>query len=68
MLQHESFEQLALLLGGLNPEARDLLALRFAAGLTTPEIAAILGKRPTAVRKSLSRLLQTLKEQYHASH
>ena len=45
-----------------------LLALRFAAGLTTPEIAATLGKRPEAVRKSLSRLLQSLKEQYHAAH
>ena len=68
VLRHESFEQLAMLLDGLNPDARDLLALRFAAGLTTPEIAAILDKRPTAVRKSLSRLLQTLKGQYHASH
>ena len=68
VLRHESFEQLALLLDSLNPDARDLLALRFAAGLTTPEIAAILDKRPTAVRKSLSRLLQTLKEQDPASH
>lgn len=68
VLRRESLEQLSLLLSTLNPEARDLLALRFAAGLTTPEIAAILGKRPEAVRKSLSRLLQSLKEQYHATH
>lgn len=68
MLRRESLEQLHVLLSALNTEARDLLALRFAAGLTTPEIAAILGKRPEAVRKSLSRLLQSLKEQYHASH
>lgn len=67
LLQRESFEQLSALLNSLNPDARDLLALRFAAGLTTPEIAAILGKRPEAVRKSLSRLLHTLKEQYHAA-
>lgn len=68
LLQRESIEQLSALLGGLTPDARDLLALRFAAGLTTPDIAAILGKRPEAVRKSLSRLLQSLKEQYHAPH
>lgn len=68
VLRRESLEQLRLLLNTLNSEARDLLALRFAAGLTAPEIAGILGKRPEAVRKSLSRLLQTLKEQYHVPH
>ena len=68
LLQRESLEQLNALLSQLKPDARDLLALRFAAGLTTPEIAATLGKRPDAVRKSLSRLLQSLKEQYHAAH
>lgn len=67
VLRRESLEQLGILLDALNSEARDLLALRFAAGLTTPEIATILGKRPEAVRKSLSRLLQNLKEQYHAT-
>ena len=66
--RRESLEQLRALLSRLNPDARDLLALRFAAGLTTPEIAATLGKRPAAVRKSLSRLLQSLKEQYHAAN
>ena len=68
LLQRESLEQLNALLSQLKPDARDLLALRFAAGLTTPEIAATLGKHPEAVRKSLSRLLQSLKEQYHAAH
>lgn len=68
LLQRESLEQLNALISQLKPDARDLLALRFAAGLTTPEIAATLGKRPEAVRKSLSRLLQSLKEQYHAAH
>lgn len=66
--RRESLEQLRALLSRLNPDARDLLALRFAAGLTTPEIAAALGKRPAAVRKALSRLLQSLKEQYHAAN
>lgn len=65
VLRHETYEQLSKLLDALDPAARDLLALRFAAGLTAPEIAATIGKRPDAVRKQLSRLLQTLKEQYH---
>lgn len=65
LLRRETHEQLAKLLDTLDPAARDLLALRFAAGLTAPEIAATIGKRPDAVRKQLSRLLQTLKEQYH---
>ena len=66
VLRRETHEQLSKLLATLDPAARDLLALRFAAGLSAPEIAAVMGKRPDAVRKQLSRLLQTLKEQYHA--
>jgi RNA polymerase sigma-70 factor (ECF subfamily) len=65
LLRRESYEQLTRLLATLDPAERDLLALRFAGGLHTPEIAAIFGKRPDAVRKQLSRLLHTLKEQYH---
>lgn len=68
LLQRETVEQLSKLLDALDPAARDLLALRFAAGLSAPEIAATIGKRPAAVRKQLSRLLQALKEQYHDSH
>lgn len=66
LLRRETYEQLGKLLNTLDPAARDLLALRFAAGLSAPEIAAVLGKRPDAVRKRLSRLLQSLKEHYHA--
>jgi RNA polymerase sigma-70 factor (ECF subfamily) len=67
LLQRESYEQLARLLATLDPAERDLLALRFAGGLNASEIAAIFGKRPDAVRKQLSRLLHTLKEQYHVT-
>jgi len=66
-IQRETHERLRELLGTLDPTARDLLALRFAAGLSAPEIAAVVGKRPDAVRKQLSRLLQGLKERYHVS-
>lgn len=67
VLQRESLERVSLLLATLDPAARELLALRFAGGLSAPEIAAVTGKRPAAIRKQLSRLLQTLKEQYHAA-
>lgn len=67
VLLNETYARLAELLDALDSDARDLLALRFAAGLSAPEIAAIIGKRPEAVRKQLSRLLQSLKERYHAT-
>ncbi len=54
-----------MLLAGLDPVQRELLALRFAAGLSAPQIALVVGKSPAAVKKQLTRLLHTLKEQYH---
>lgn len=54
------------LLAPLADDRRDLLNLRFVAGLTTKEIAGILGKSDGAVRTQLSRTLKTLKEHYHA--
>ena len=41
---------------------RDVLALRFAAGLSGREIAAVVGKSEAATRKILSRSLATLQE------
>lgn len=67
VIQRETWAQLAELLSTLDPAARDLLALRFAAGLNASEIAAVVGKRPDAIRKQLSRLLRSLKERYHVS-
>ena len=63
---HEELSRLRDLLMTLAPEQRELLTLRFAADLSAPEIAAVLGVRPATARKRLSRLMQTLKEQYHA--
>jgi RNA polymerase sigma-70 factor (ECF subfamily) len=54
------------LLLGLTPYNRELLALRFAAQLSSTEIAAVVGKNPAAVKKQLTRLLQTLKEAFYA--
>jgi RNA polymerase sigma-70 factor (ECF subfamily) len=65
LLQQERLALLRRLLAELSPLERELLALRFAAGLTTPQIALVVGKSHAAVKKQLTRLLQTLKEQSH---
>lgn len=65
-IHHEELTRLRDLLVTLAPDQRELLTLRFAADLSAPEIAAVLGVRPATVRKRLSRLMQTLKERYHA--
>jgi RNA polymerase sigma-70 factor (ECF subfamily) len=65
VLQQETLAHLRRLLATLDPYKRELLSLRFAAGLTVPQIAAVLGKNPEAIKKQLSRLLQSFKEQYH---
>lgn len=64
MLQSESLRRLHELLDRLDPEKRELMALRFAAGLTASEIAAVIGKSEAAVHKRLARTLQVLREQY----
>ena len=47
------------LLNQLAPNEQELLTLRFAAGLSTDQIAAMLGKRPGAVRTAQSPLSPT---------
>ena len=65
LLHQERLARLKTLLTRLEPAQRELLALRFAAGLSTPQIAQVVGKSHAAVKKQLTRLLHTLKEQYH---
>lgn len=67
-VQRESLSQLRQLLATLSQDKRELLALRFAAGLTSPEIAAIVGKSEAAVKKQLARTLGALKEQYREQY
>lgn len=64
LLRQEDFQTMRELLVRLKPENRDLIALRFAAGLTTKEIAAVTGKKEEAVKKQLARTVRHLKEQY----
>lgn len=65
LLQEERLTQLRRHLARLEPAKRELLALRFAAGLTAPQIAAIVGRSPAAVKKDLTRTLNRLKEVYY---
>ncbi len=43
---------------------RELLALRFAGGLSAREISAVVGKSEAAVKKQLTRTIAALKEYY----
>ncbi len=61
-MRSEALRHLRVLLSELEPTQRELLALRFAAGLTAPQIAVLVGKKPEAVRKQIYRLLQSFKE------
>jgi RNA polymerase sigma-70 factor, ECF subfamily len=65
-LRQEAATRLHTLLCQLAPDKRELLALRFAGGLTCREIGLILGKSEDAVKKQLTRTLATLKEEYDA--
>ncbi|HEU4793423.1 MAG TPA: sigma-70 family RNA polymerase sigma factor [Nitrolancea sp.] len=64
VLREEASEPLRVLLSQMDTGKRELLALRFAAGLTSREISAVVGKSEAAVKKQLTRILQTIKEQY----
>jgi len=44
---------------------RDLIALRFAAELTIPEIARVTGRTPEATRKQISHTLERLEAGFH---
>lgn len=63
-LRAERLRELRAAIATLEPSKRDLLALRYAGGLTAAEIAPLVGKSPEAVKKQLQRTLQQLKEHY----
>lgn len=62
ILQQERLAHLRHLLDQLDPSKRELLALRFSAGLSAAEIALVVGKSQAAVKKQLTRTIQGLKE------
>ena len=63
-LQQETSDRLRMILLGYAPATREMLALRFAGGLTSAEIGAVVGKSEAAVKKHLTRTLHSLKEHY----
>ncbi|HEX6506490.1 MAG TPA: RNA polymerase sigma factor [Chloroflexota bacterium] len=62
-LHREALNQLRVVVGQLPSEKQELLALRFAAGLSSAEIALVVGRSPAAVQKELVRIMHTVKEQ-----
>jgi RNA polymerase sigma-70 factor (ECF subfamily) len=63
-LRGERIAEVRQLVAQLAPDKRDLIALRYAGGLTIAEIAPLVGKSPEAVKKQLQRTLRQLKENY----
>lgn len=59
-LAHESFAELSRQLARLDEDQRELLRLRYAAGLTYREIGAVVEKREAAVKMAVRRLLGRL--------
>lgn len=66
-LQMERLRYLRSLLCDLGADKRELLAMRFAGGLTSREIAAVMGKSEAAIKKQLARIIHSLKERYRES-
>lgn len=67
VMRHESLVRLAALVSQLNDDQRELLRLRFAAGLTFGQMGNVLGRREAAVKMAVHRLLEHLKDQWGAT-
>ncbi len=63
-LTAEELRQILRLLDELRPEQRDVLGLRFFAGLQYAEIARVVGKREPAVKMLAYRALDTLRRRF----
>jgi RNA polymerase sigma-70 factor (ECF subfamily) len=66
-LRQERLDRLRALLAALDADERELLALRFAGGLSAREIAPLVGKREAAVKRRLTRIIKRLRETYDAA-
>jgi len=60
IIKGQTYEELSILLCSLTEEEREVIRLRYVAQLSFVEIAAMLGRKEDAVRKSLKRLLERL--------
>jgi RNA polymerase sigma-70 factor, ECF subfamily len=64
VVQGERQTRMAALFAGLNEEQRELLRLRFSAGLGYAEIGAVLGRGEAAVKMAIYRLVHQMHEQW----
>lgn len=63
-IENERLRGLHANIAHLDRDKQELLALRYGAGLSSREIGRIVGKSEAAVKKQLTRILQTLKEHH----
>jgi RNA polymerase sigma-70 factor, ECF subfamily len=63
-LRGEAYRDLMRLVARLPQDQQEVLALRFAAGLPSPEIGEVVGKRADAVRALLARAMRRLREEW----
>jgi RNA polymerase sigma-70 factor (ECF subfamily) len=61
-LQKESAKEMSELIQDLSQDQREVIALRFGAGLGSAEIARVMGRKPNAVRQLQFRALSSLRE------
>lgn len=61
VIEGETTERLNGMLAVLPQDQREVLVLRFAGGLETEEIGAVMGRKPNAVRQLQFRALQQLR-------
>ena len=64
LVQDEQLERIAAIFAKLNEDQRELLRLRFTAGLTHDEIGAVLGRSASAVKMAIHRLLRRMYEKW----
>jgi RNA polymerase sigma factor (sigma-70 family) len=61
-LRSEGADEVRHHLGRLTEREREVVALRFGAGLSSPEVGAVLGISPTAARMAVHRAVTKLRE------
>ena len=65
VLRRQELDRVRVLLRRLEPEEREVIALRFFAELTLAEIARVVNRSQASVQRQIVRVLATLKEHYN---
>jgi RNA polymerase sigma-70 factor (ECF subfamily) len=65
LVRSETASELMEMLNTLSQDQREVLLLRFVAGLETEEIAKIMGRNANAVRQVQFRALDTMRQRMH---